>query len=95
MNTLEGKHCDLEVNSESDRELVKVNRDGVTSSCLGTEHTSQAAAFCTRWSLVRFVAVTPYIDCYNSLFVTLLLLERLTFHLQCRRIFFIRLILWR
>ena len=34
--------------------------DDVTCSCLGNEHTNRTAAFCTRWSLLRFIAATPY-----------------------------------
>ena len=63
MNALETEHSNLEIDSKLNRQPVKTFKkinDDVTCSCLGNEHTNRTAAFCTRWSLLRFVAATPY-----------------------------------
>ena len=59
MNALEAKQGNLEIDSKLNRQPVKTYNDDVTCSCLGKEHTNRTAAFCTCWSLLRFVAATP------------------------------------
>ena len=60
MNALETKHGNLEIDSTLNRQPVKTYNDDVTCSCLGKEHTNCTAMFCMCWSLLRFVAATPY-----------------------------------
>ena len=60
MNALETEHSNLEIDSKLNRSHGRRINDDVTCSCLGNEHTNRTAAFCTRWSLLRFVAATSY-----------------------------------